>query len=179
MNALAMNAAAIPLTLVLAVATVAFVKSLPHTVPDGHLDLLWLLPGIFVLFSLHELAHALSLVVRFHFPWRSFSFGFNPRLFIFYCHCREPMRLDMYRTFALAPLLTIGSLTVLATLAYPAVWLALLTSIHLAGCVGDVWLLSKSSRLPKHYLLVDLPDRIGGAVHEPAGDALPIPSQAI
>jgi hypothetical protein len=171
-SALAMNLAAIPLTLGLAVAMLAFIGVLPHRVPERFLDALVLLPAIFVVFSIHELAHALGLVVCYHVPWGAFRFGFNPRLFIFYCHCQVPLRRDMYRTFALSPLVAVGSLTFLATLAYPVTWLALVTGIHLAGCIGDVWLLAKASRLPKHYLLVDLPDKIGGAIHEPAQSVL-------
>ena len=177
-SALAMNLAAIPLTVVLAVAMVALIGLLPLRVSEGNLDLLLLLPGIFLAFSLHELAHALGLVVCYRLPWSSFRFGFNPRLFVFYCHCQVPLRLDMFRVFALSPLALIGSLTILTTLVYPATWLALVTGIHLAGCIGDVWLLAKACRLPKHHLFLDLPDEIGGAIHEPADAALPSPSPA-
>ncbi len=177
-NALAMNLAAIPVTLVFAVAMIAFIGVLPHRVPEGLLDAVLLLPALFVAFSLHELAHALGLVVCYRLPWSSFRFGFNPRLFVFCCHCQVPLRLDMFRVFALSPLVLVGSLTVLATVVYPATWLALVTGIHLAGCIGDVWILAKGLRLPKHYLLVDLPDKIGGAVHEPADVAVSIPNPA-
>ena len=169
-NALLANLIAIFLTILLAAGAVTVAMLLPHAVPLGHLEVVWTLVGVFVVLSVHELTHALSLMVGSNVPWRAFKFGFSWRQFVLYCHCQQPMTLRAYRTCALAPLVVLGPATVVATLIYPAIWLAIVTAVHLAGCVGDVWILLRLRRFPDHFLVVDFPDRIGGAVFEPAAE---------
>jgi hypothetical protein len=94
---------------------------------------------------------------------------------VVYCHCREPVNVKAQRYCALAPLATIGPVTILATLIYPALWLALVTSVHIAGCIGDVWIFLRMRRFAADCFYVDSPDKIGGAVFEP----LPKPSLAV
>jgi hypothetical protein len=176
-NALTVNLVAAFLTVLLIGVFVVTARLLPHAVPLGRLEILWAVAGILTALTLHELAHALSLVVREKMPWQNFRFGFNWRQLVFYCHCKQPMTVRAYRTYALAPLLVLGSVTVLATLAYPAVWLALTTAVHLAGCIGDVWMFLSFRRYPDHYFVLDFPDRIGGEVFEPASVNSPLAVQ--
>lgn len=176
-NALFVNLVAASLTVLLVAAVVIPTRLLPRAVPAGRLEVLWASVGIFLTFTLHELVHALSLVVREKMPWRNFRFGFSWRQLVVYCHCNQPMSVRAYRTYALAPLMVLGSITTLATLAYPAYWLAITTAVHLAGCIGDVWMLVSFRRFPGHFLVVEFPDRIGGEVFEPAPANLPFTLQ--
>jgi hypothetical protein len=177
-SALVLNLAAIPVCILVIGAVVGGVLLLPHRIPEGRLDPVWWLCGIVVSFSVHELLHALALGFFSRLPWSAFSFGFNWRLMVAYCHCRQPVTMRAFRYCALAPLATLGSLTVLATLIYPALWLALVTGIHLSGCIGDVWLVARSRRYPEHFLILDFPNRIGGEVFEPQPAAAHDPVQA-
>jgi len=172
-NAIGVNLVAIFLTVLLIVVAVITTGWLPHAVPVGRLEVVWCLVGIFLLLTLHEFVHALSLVVREKMPWRSFRFGFNWRQLVLYCHCKQPMTVRAYRTYTLAPLITLGSMTILATLVYPAIWLAVATAAHLAGCSGDVWMMLSFRRFPDHFLVLDLPGRLGGEVYEPVPVATP------
>ena len=139
----------------------------PHAIPDGRYDLAWILIGLVVFFSLHELIHAFALMRSAHLPWKAFRFGILWHLMAIYCHCRHPVTIRAQRVCALAPLMTLGLLSVLATLAYPAIWLAILTSTHLSGCIGDVWMFKCSRRFSEDCLYVDFKDKFGGEVFEP------------
>lgn len=166
-NALAVNVVGGVLAVLFAAVAVAVVLSLPHAASAHRWDGILIVLGVFVIISLHELVHALSLVLCAKMPWRAFEFGFNWRQFVAYCHCREPVPLPAFRVFGLAPLVVIGSVTLLATFFHPALWLAVVTALHLAGCAGDVWILLRLRRFPEDCLVLDLPDRIGCAVFRP------------
>jgi len=163
-----MNLIASLLTIFFAGGGVLIAISLPHTIPSGEYEPVWILAGIVFLLSLHELLHACSLVFTAKLPWRAFKFGYRWKQMVFYCHCQQPVTIRSFRYSALTPLATLGSLTIAAMFVYPALWLALITGVHLAGCVGDVWVFLQSRRFADHLLYVDFPDKIGGAVFEPA-----------
>jgi hypothetical protein len=173
-NAWVVNLVAIPVTMVVTGVIVVVAVVLPHKIPVGNLELVWLLVGMVVLFTLHEIIHAIALKVFDDPSWKDFKFGFNWRLFVFYCHCRRPVTIRAFQKCALGPLAVLGPITLLATLVYPAIWLALLTGVHLSGCIGDVWVYARSRQFPAHFLFLDFPDKIGGEVFEPASGLAPI-----
>lgn len=143
---------------------------LPHHVPVSRLEPLWCLTAVIVLFTFHELLHALAFMLFGHRSWSAFKFGWHWRQLVAYCHCRQPVTIRAFRYGALAPLATLGSLTILATLLYPAIWLAVAAATHLAGCAGDVWVFASSRQFPDNFLFSDFPDKIGGQVFQPAQD---------
>jgi hypothetical protein len=167
-NALAVNIVGSVAAVLSAVVAVGAVSSLPHRVSARGFEGVLIVAGVFVVLGLHELVHALSLMAYAKLPWRVFKFGFNWRQCLLYCHCREPVSMPAFRVFGFAPLVVIGSSTLLLTLLYPALWLAVVTALHLAGCVGDVWILLRLRRFPDDYLVLDFTDRIGCAVFRPA-----------
>jgi hypothetical protein len=176
-NALLINVAATLLTIPFLGVAVVVAAALPHAVPLSRFEVLWFIMALSGCLVAHELVHALSLVVYARMPWRIFRFGFHWRQLVFYCHCPQPVTIRTYRYCALAPLVVLGSATTLVTLIYPAIWLASTTAIHLAACIGDVWIWLKLRRFPPSFLVMDFPDRIGGAIFEPASNLSPCRDQ--
>ncbi len=160
-NIWVINLAAIPLGGVCALAFILFAHALPHHQPQNELSLVWFLPGIVVTFSLHEMTHAAAAAWRCKFPWSAFKFGFNAKSLCFLCHCRRPLDLAAYRMVSLAPLAILGPLSLLLVVLHPADWLALTAGIHLAGCIGDVWIFRLLRKYPHDVLVVDHPTEIG------------------
>jgi hypothetical protein len=130
---------------------------------------LWFLLGIVVALSLHELTHALAAMWRAKLPWNAFRFGFNPRSLTVYCHCRRPIDLATYRIVSLAPLVILCPISVLLVVLYPTEWLALTAGIHLAGCIGDVWIFTLLRKYASDVLVVDHPTEAGCDLYVPAG----------
>jgi len=170
-SALALNLVAVPLTILIVGVAVAGVTLLPQSIPIGRFEIAWCLATIVPLFTLHELLHAVALVLFANPPWSAFKFGGHWRQLIVYCHCQQPVPMRAYRYCTLTPLVLLGPLTILAMLGYPAIWLALATAVHLSGCVGDVWMFLRSLRFPDYFLFLDFPDKIGGEVFQPAGES--------
>jgi hypothetical protein len=166
-SALAMNLAAIPLAVLCIGGLVVLARALPGYRAEGTADPWLALAGIAVLLVLHELTHAVAWKFRTRLPWAEFKFGFNPKALMFYCHCRAPMTVAAYRWGALAPLTALGSLSVLALLAYPAGWLAFTTGVHLAACIGDIWIVAGLRKFAPDALVRDHPTDAGCEVFMP------------
>jgi hypothetical protein len=164
---LILNLAMVPISILIVGGTVTSAMLMPHRIPDGKYDLIWISVGIVILFSLHELVHAFALMYSAKLPWKAFKFGCLWRFLAIYCHCRFPVTMRAQRVCTLAPLITLGLPTLLATIIYPSLWLALVTGVHLSGCAGDIWMYLCSRRFSKHYLYLDFNDKIGGEVFEP------------
>jgi hypothetical protein len=168
LSALVVNLVAIPLAMICVGAFVFFVLLLPHRHPLEDSSLFWFLPGIAVMFVLHELTHAATAMRLAKLPWDAFKFGFNPKALTFYCHCRRPIDLSTYRAVTLAPLFLLVPLSVLLVVLYPAAWLALTAGIHLSGCIGDVWIFTLLREYAADVLVVDHPTEAGCDLYAPA-----------
>ncbi len=160
-SGLLLNLAAIPLMLILVARLLWLAKALPGARPPGPTALLWVLPAILLLLTLHELTHAAAFKLLARLPWRTFKFGFNPKALVLYCHCPVPVTVAVYRWTTLAPLLVLGTLSVLALLVYPAEWLAVLAGLHLAACIGDVWIVAGLRKFAPDLLVRDHPSDPG------------------
>lgn len=167
-SALAMNLAVIPLALACIAGLMLLAKAMPNYRAGSAADPVLILAGLVVLLGLHELLHAVGWKFSAGLPWASFKFGVNPKAGMVYCHCREPMTVAAYRRGALAPLGVLGPLTVLALLLYPAGWLALVAAIHLAACIGDIWIVAGLRRFAPDALVRDHPTEAGCEVFAPA-----------
>lgn len=169
-NERVLSLATIPLVLLIPAATVALSRRLPNAEPMSHAgwELIMGIVGFISVVVLHELVHALAAAVSAKVPWEGVKFGFNRNTGALFCHFLEALTIRNYRTSTIAPLVVLGSITGLVTLMHPSVWLAAVTGLHLAGCLGDVWLLVLLRSYPSHFLAVDFPDRIGCSIYEPA-----------
>jgi len=166
-SGLLLNLAAIPLTVLCIAGMLLLAKALPGYHAQGAGDPWYILTGFAVLLVLHELIHAVAWQRRARRPWSDFKFGFNPKVLMFYCHCRAPMTVAAYRWGALAPLVVLGSLTVLALVVYPAGWLAITAGFHLAACIGDVWIVAGLRKFAPDLLVRDHPTDPGCEIFAP------------
>ena len=166
-SALLLNLAAIPFALITIGGLALLARALPGYRAQGPGDAWFILGGILLLLVLHELTHAVGWQYRTRLPWAEFKFGFNPKAMMFYCHCRAPMRVADYRWGALAPLVALGSLSVMAVLLHPAFWLAFTAGLHLAACIGDLAIVAGLRRFPADALVRDHPTDAGCEVFAP------------
>jgi hypothetical protein len=167
-NVLLMNIVGLVLALGLVFGLVAVAKLVPGYRDAGKFDLLRLGASLVLLIGLHEFIHGLAWKMVTRQPWSSFKFGFNLKAVMPYCHCRTMMSVAAYRFGALAPLLTLGPLSVIALLCYPAHWLALVAAIHLAACIGDAWIVAGLWRFKPTDLVRDHPTEAGCEVFSKA-----------
>src|SRR6478609_5605250 len=114
-NALTLNLASVPLAGVAVAGLVFTVINLPHRISIGEFEGLLCLVGIAVLLVFHELIHGWVLFTAGQRRWSTLRFGLNWKYLAFFCHSSEAVSLHVMRRCALAPLLTLGPLTVLAT----------------------------------------------------------------
>jgi hypothetical protein len=166
-SGLLLNLAAIPLMMIFVVGLLWLAKAMPGAPASGPTDLFWVLPAVGLLLILHELTHAAAFKLLADLPWRTFKFGFNPKALVVYCYCPVPVTVAVYRWAALAPLLVLGTLSVLALLIYPAEWLAVLTGLHLAACIGDVWIVAGLRKFASDLLVRDHPTDPGCEIFAP------------
>ena len=157
LNGWAVTLASIPVTLVCMAGFFVLGRLLPHHHFSGRWWALWTLLAVLVVFVLHELTHALAAIWRTRLPWSAFRFGVNPKFLTLYCHCCRPLKLADYRAVALGPLMVLGTMSALLLLIYPTDWLALAGGVHLAGCIGDVWIFALLRKYPGDALVVDHP----------------------
>jgi hypothetical protein len=99
---------------------------------------------------------------------RDIKFGVMWRALMPFCHCKIPITLYAYRRMALVPLIVMGLGTAIWLLISPNDWVALLTGLTVAACVGDVWMVSKLRSFAGQSLVQDCPSEIGCDVLPPA-----------
>lgn len=163
-----MNLASIPAVVVFSLGLILLARSLPHYQSPGEFSLAWFLPAILVAVAVHEFLHALMARWRCGFPWNSFEFGFNPKFLIFYCHPRRPLNLAAYRMVCLGPLAVLGPFSIALVVGWPSDWLAHTAGVHLAGCLGDVWVFTLLRKYPPDTLVMDHPKEIGCDLYAPS-----------
>ena len=172
-SALWLNLAAIPLGIAWVAGLVLLTGALPWRRDLGGAEPWVALGAIVGLLVLHELAHALIWKLRTRLPWSEFKFGFNPKALMFYCHCRATMTVSDYRWGALAPLVTLGPLSLVGLLICPATGLAVAAGLHLAGCIGDITILVGLRRFGSDTWVRDHPTEAGCEVFALAPQGLP------
>jgi hypothetical protein len=89
----------------------------------------------------HELVHAAAFAVA-GVPLRAIGFGFNRRRLYLYCRCRAVVQLRTYRFALLAPFAATIAGGGVALALLPRFDLALAVGTLLAGCAGDLLMVS-------------------------------------
>jgi hypothetical protein len=153
-----LNLLSVPLVVGLLWVFMAGTRSLPHwSDSPGWADGLWFAGGLAGFVVLHELVHGVFFHRAGEVPWKALQFGFNPRMLVFFCHCPVTVCVRDYRLATLGPLLTLGPLSVLAVLAFPVSGFAAAAAVHLAGCVGDMWIWAALRPFPGEARVQDHP----------------------
>jgi hypothetical protein len=149
------------LTVIFCLAAVVYAQLLPNykVFEVWHLGLL--IVCLIILFPLHEVIHAIGLVIFAGVSRSNIKFGVLWYAMAPYCHCKVPIRVAAYRRMALLPLWITGGASLVALLIYPTDVLGLFAGVTIAGCVGDVWLVVKVRRFADDLWIQDSPTEIG------------------
>jgi hypothetical protein len=115
---------------------------------------------------LHELIHALGIVVFGRLSWRDLEFGHRLSEGIAYVHARRPMTLRAYRGVLILPGLVQGVVPLAAGFALGSGWLTLYGYVMLASAIGDIAVLRILRPFPPHRLVRDHPREVGVMVQE-------------
>ncbi len=116
----------------------------------------------------HELLHAAGFVMFGHVEWSQITIGMHWKAVSAYAHCREPVRVFVYRIALALPFLMLGLLPGIAgiTLNIPALtaWGAIFAAV--AG--GDLLVLWLIRAIPGDQWILDHSTRVGCVVFEDA-----------
>ncbi len=172
-NKIAANIVGALVTVLLCIGCIRFVRLLPHHAPAFAA---WQVPvaglSIMVVVVIHEMLHGVGIVRFGHVPRQAIRFGFLWSALMPYCHCTVPLSVRAYRRMLLLPLWVTGGVAWLALLIAPSDWLALVTGMTCAACVGDVWIVLKLRRISDDCFVKDSPSDIGCDVFPPVNDHL-------
>jgi hypothetical protein len=136
-------------------------KHLPGYQPFQGIDILFFILGVPALIAFHEAVHAAAWMCFGGLPLKAFEFGIIWRGIMPYCHCKEPLTVRIYRYGAVMPLVLTVPVFITLLLLKPTWWTALLASLSLSGCLGDVWLFKKLAAMKRDDLVLDCPDEAG------------------
>lgn len=120
-----------------------------------------LYPTIFILdliplIILHELSHALGLIIR-GIPIRSIKFGVMWHILAPYAHCKVPMSMSVYRFGLMLPLFTSGIVPVGVGLFNQDVNLTAAGAILVGGACGDLSMFAASIAFHPQSQVMDHP----------------------
>ena len=105
----------------------------------------WVFLGSLVtLVVVHEALHAVAALLWGKAPFSSIRFGYKLKWLIAYCHCASPMRMGVFRKFALLPLAVTVPVTFVLLLLDPSLWTLVLFSLAFSACAGTFWSISRS-----------------------------------
>ena len=98
--------------------------------------------------AVHELIHSITWACVSEHGFRSISFGINPKQFMIYCHCSEPLKIRHYVVGALMPCLLLGVIPVIVAYCIGNAALLLFGTIFIVLALGDiliVWTIRKEN----------------------------------
>ena len=109
----------------------------------------------------HELLHALAMVLYARAPVRSIRFGLRWREGVAFVHTDEPMTIRAYRVVLAFPGVVLGLLPTFAGLGVGNGWLTFYGFIMLVSAVGDMAVLQLLQPFDADRLVRDHPREVG------------------
>ncbi len=124
--------------------------------------------SIIVAVIIHELIHGIVFAIYAPNGFKSVSFGFNPSLAAFYCHCNQPLKVKHYRRAGIAPLIILGLIPLVFAFITGVVWFKTFGLLLTIGGFGDLLVYFKLIKLDKDRLILDHPEKMGFILDPPS-----------
>jgi hypothetical protein len=118
--------------------------------------------GIFI----HELLHALTLLIFGNIKISNLKAGINWINFTPYVHCKHPISVSIYRKSTFAPALLIGIIPTLIAVFLGNVQLLFFGILFIVTAGSDLFSLWKLRKVKGNFLASDHPDKAGCFVFE-------------
>lgn len=114
----------------------------------------------------HEVLHAWAAIKYGGLSYADIKFGMNWKGLLPYCHIRKPIAERHYRIAILMPLLITGPASIGLVFLYPHMGSAMLASVAISLCTGDLIMISKLRRYRDSNVLVyDHPSEPGFIIY--------------
>jgi hypothetical protein len=110
---------------------------------------------------IHELIHGVVFAIYAPNGFRSVSFGFNPSLAAFYCHCEQPLKVKHYKRAGIAPLIILGLIPLLFGFFTGVAWFKTFGLLLTIGGFGDLLIYFKLLKVNRNIYILDHPDKLG------------------
>lgn len=121
----------------------------------------WVLLAALLVFSpLHEGLHALGYMLGGVSP-RALRFGIDVRSGSVLIHCRAPVSIEVFRSAAALPFLTLSLVPIVWSWGTGSGWLALAAMFSTAAATGDLFVLWWLRGIPADRWVADHPSRVG------------------
>ena len=102
----------------------------------------------------HEVLHAWAAIKYGRLSYADIKFGMHWKGLMPYCHINKPITQRHYRIAGLMPLLVMGPASIGLVFLYPHMGSAMLASIAISLCTGDLMMISKLRQYSDSNLLV-------------------------
>lgn len=119
---------------------------------------------------LHELIHALAMILISGASFSDINFGFNKRYLSPYTHCKKIIPVRGFRIGLLLPVLITGILPLIIGIATNILLLTLIGGLLTAGGIGDIIGFCYLVKLPGNALVYDYRYELGCEVYLPETD---------
>lgn len=116
-----------------------------------------IVPGIVI----HEGLHGIVAAAYAPNGWKSLRFGAIWKHLIFYCHCKDLLRVKQYRRVLLTPYFVLGLFPTLIALVTGNLWLLLFGIIFQGAAFGDVAMFYLLRKEHPETLIFDHPSKPG------------------
>lgn len=121
-----------------------------------------LIVGIFI----HELIHAITLLLFADIKISNLKAGVNWINFTPYVHCKHPVKLSAYKLSTFAPALLMGIIPTFTSLVIDSVPLLLFGIIFIVTAGSDLYSLWKLRKVKGNYFASDHPEKAGCVIFE-------------
>ena len=107
---------------------------------------------------LHEVLHGIGFGLFREVNKRNIVFGMALEKGVFYCMCKQKIRLPVIMTSLLFPFVFIGVVTLIIGMMIDSYMLVMLSIINISGAVGDLVMFYYFLRVPRDIIYLDLDD---------------------
>lgn len=129
---------------------------------DVYITVPVLIAGIFV----HELLHAITLLIFADIKISDLKAGINWINFTPYVHCKHPISVKTYRISTATPAILMGFIPTFTSIIIDSVPLLLSGILFIVTAGSDLYSIWKLRKVKGNYLASDHPDRAGCVVYE-------------
>lgn len=133
----------------------------------GYMILLTVVLGIVV----HELIHGITWSMFAKSRFRSIKFGILWKSFTPYCHCSEPLKVNVYLIGVLMPALVLGILPIVVSHFTGNILLFSFGMFFTLAAGGDFLIVNLLRKTNPEYLVQDHPSKIGCLLYKPLNSA--------
>lgn len=115
--------------------------------------------------AVHEGIHGIVAATYARNGWKSIRFGAIWKYLVFYCHCKDPLRVKQYRRVLLMPYFVLGLVPTLIALATGNYWLLVFGMIFQGVAFGDVAMFYLLRKEHRETLVLDHPSKPGYIIY--------------